>query len=57
MLCAVIKDFGQLVVNMPERAQTTLALDSVDGYHAQFLSVTRPLDRQASQFHAAGEEC
>jgi hypothetical protein len=56
MLWAVIKDLGQFVVIMPALAQTTLLGCSWDGDHAQFLISTRPLDRQISQFHAAGEE-
>jgi hypothetical protein len=44
-------------VTNPPRAHTGLAGGAwFDSIQAQFLPFTKPLDRQLSQFHAAGEE-
>jgi hypothetical protein len=54
-LWAVTIDFGQRAETIDPRAHTTAGpSDAV--LQAQFRIFTRPLDRQVSQFHAAGEE-
>jgi len=57
MLRAEITDFGHCAAYTPLRAQT--AFPDVSGCwprKAQFRRFSKPLDRQASQFHAAGDE-
>jgi hypothetical protein len=52
-------DFGHCRETTFPRAQTSLRRFCVCAgcaTHAQFLTFTRPLDRQLSHFHAAGEE-
>lgn len=57
MLSAVIKDFGQLLTNTAPRAQITFATSGCGfGSQAQLRIFTRPLARQSSHLHAAGEE-
>ncbi len=55
----MIIDFGHCRDTTFPRAQTNFwfaARSSSEQAQAQFLSFTKPLDRQSSHFHAAGEE-
>jgi hypothetical protein len=57
MLSAVMIDFGHCIENTSCLAHTTLLLAGLSmSTQAQLRAFTKPLVRQLSQFHAAGDE-